>query len=366
VVGCYPEKIISNPVGALSRIKSGRNHKGSRSVMIDMKAVVYYEYGPPEVLHVEEVPNPVPKDNEILVRVHAASVNFGDLLARNFKNTPLSKFYMPTPLWLPVRLAFGWNKPKVPILGSEFSGVVESAGKSVKKFKVGDEVFGYPGQKMGAYAEYLTIGEDRMVGFKPGNMTHEEAACLPYGAIMANDHLKRVKIKPGWKVLVNGASGSIGSAGAQLAKHYGAEVTGVCSTRGIDHLKALGLDKIIDYRKEDFTGNGEKYDLIYDILGKSTFSKVLGSLKDNGIYLNASFKTGKVLQMLKTKLMGKKKVICALASERSEDMTLITELAGNGVLSSVMDRTFPMGKASEAHEYAESGEKKGNVAITIS
>jgi len=330
-----------------------------------MKAIVYKEYGPPEVLKVEEVEKPNPKDNELLVRVHATTVNFGDLLARNFKNAPLSKFYMPLPLWLPVRIAFGWNKPKIGILGSEFSGVVESVGKDVKEFNVGDEVFGYPGQKMGAYAEYLCIPEDKMVGIKPKTMTHEEAACVPYGAIMANDHLKRVNIQSGQKVLVNGASGGIGSAGVQLAKYYGAEVTGVCGTNGLEYVKALGADHVIDYRAEDFTKNGETYDVIYDILGKSTFSRCKGSMAENGVYLNASFKTGKVLQMFRTKLIGKKKVICAFASEKHEVMSHIRDLVEAGKLRAIMDRTFTMEEASEAHRYIEGDRKKGNIAITI-
>jgi NADPH:quinone reductase-like Zn-dependent oxidoreductase len=330
-----------------------------------MKAVVYNEYGPPEVLQIEEVPDPVPKDNELLVKVHAASVNFGDLIARNLKNTPLSKFYMPTFLWLPVRIAFGWKKPRVRILGSEFSGIVASIGKRVTKFKVGDEVFGYPGQKMGAYSEFITIAEDKMVAIKPRNMTHEEAAVIPYGLIMANDHLKRVDIHPGQKVLINGASGGIGSAGVQLAKYYGAEVIGVCSARRMEFVKALGADHVIDYTKEDFTKNGEIYHVIYDILGKSTFSSCRNSLKENGIYLNASFKTGKNLQMLRTKIVGKKKVICAFASEKQKEMSFFRDLAEKGKVRSVIDRTFPMEKTSEAHRYIEDGNKQGSIAIKI-
>lgn len=330
-----------------------------------MKAVVYKEYGPPEVLRLEDVERPAPKENELLVRVHATTVNFGDLLARNFKNTPLGKFYMPLPLWLPVRLAFGWNKPKVRILGSEFSGVVESVGKNVRGFQKGNEVFGYLGQRMGAYAEYLCIPEDKMVGIKPKNMTHEEAASIPYGAIMANEHLKRVTIRPGQKVLVNGASGGIGSAGVQIAKYRGAEVTGVCGPQGQGYVKALGADHVIDYGKEDFTANGEAYDVVYDILGKSTFSKCKNSLTDNGTYLNASFKTGKILQMIRTKIVGKKKVLCVFAGEKHEDMAHIRDLAEAGGLRAIIDRTFPMERAAEAHRYVEDGRKRGSVVITL-
>jgi NADPH:quinone reductase-like Zn-dependent oxidoreductase len=331
----------------------------------EMKAVVREEYGAPDVLKLQEVESPAPEDKELSVRVHATTVNFGDLLARNFKNTPLSRFSMPLPLWLPVRIALGWNKPRIRILGSEFSGIVESVGKDVKSFKEGDEVFGYLGQRMGAYAESLCIPEDKMVGIKPKNMTHEEAACLPYGAIMAHDHLKRVGIRPGLRVLVHGASGGIGSAGVQLAKHYGAEVTGVCGTQGQDYVKALGADHVIDYGKEDFTTNGESYDVIYDILGKGTFAKCKNSLRDNGIYLNASFKTGKILQIVWTKALGKKKVVCAFARERHEDMALIRGLAEAGRLKAIIDRTFPLEKAADAHRYVEEGRKRGSVVITI-
>ena len=204
-----------------------------------------------------------------------------------------------------------------------------------------------------------------MVGIKPKNMTHEEATCIPYGAIMANEHLKRVMIRPGQKVLVNGASGGIGSAGVQIAKYRGAEVTGVCGTYGQEYVKALGADHVIDYGKEDFTTNGEAYDVIYDILGKGTFAKCKNSLTDDGTYLNASFKTGKILQMIRTKIAGKKKVLCVLARERHEDMSSIRDLAEAGGLRAIIDRTFPLEKAAEAHRYVEDGRRRGSVVITI-
>jgi NADPH:quinone reductase-like Zn-dependent oxidoreductase len=332
---------------------------------INLKAIVRDEYGPPDVLKREEVERPVPKDRELLVRVHATTVNFGDLLARDLKNMPLARFHMPWPLWLPVRIAFGWNKPKVRILGSEFSGVVESAGKDVQEFRKGDEVFGYLGQRMGAYAEFLCVPEDKMVGIKPKNMTHGEAASIPYGAIMAQDHLRRARIRPGQKVLVNGASGAIGSAAVQLAKYYGAEVTGVSGAPGQDYMKALGADHVIDYGKEDFATNGEAYDIIYDILGKRSFSECKDSLTEDGTYLNASFKTGKIFQMVRTRIVGKKKVLCPFARERHEDMASIRELAEAGNLKAVIDRTFPLEKAAEAHRHAEEGRKRGPVVITI-
>jgi NADPH:quinone reductase-like Zn-dependent oxidoreductase len=330
-----------------------------------MKAVVYNEYGPPDVLHVEEVPKPVPKNNEILVKVHATTINFGDLFARNLKKKKSKDFHMPSILFPVVKMTFGGRKPKVKVLGSEFSGVVESVGDKVTRFRAGDEVFGYPGQAMGAYAEYLTIKESKMIGKKPQNLTHEEAACLPYGTIMAFDHLEKVDLKPGMKVLVNGASGGIGSIGMQLAKTRGAEVTGVCGPAMIDYVKKLGANKVIDYRKTDFTRNGEKYHVIYDILGKRKFSEVKDSLTENGIYLNASFKGRKVVQSILNNPFSSKKIICAFASENPSKMKDFKELAERGVIKPEIDRIFEMEEAAIAHKYIEDGKKKGNVVIRI-
>lgn len=330
-----------------------------------MKAIVYTEYGSPDVLHVQEVAKPAPKENEILVRVHAAPVNFGDLLARDFASVSPGEFNMPALLWLPSRLAFGWNKPKKPILGSEFSGEVDSVGSAVTRFKPGDAVYGYTGQAMGAYAEYLCIAEDKAVARKPANMSHAEAAAVPYGAIMARNLLKQANIQPGQKVLINGASGSIGAAAVQLAKNAGAEVTGVCSTRRLAYVKALGADKIIDYTVEEFTGNGETYDLIFDVLGRSSFSKCADSLKPGGIYLLASFKTNALLQMLRTSLGGDKKVICALASEQPGDLDFIKELIEAGRYKAIVDKCFPLDEAAAAHRYVEDGLKQGAVVIGV-
>jgi NADPH:quinone reductase-like Zn-dependent oxidoreductase len=263
-----------------------------------MKAVVYHQYGPPDVLHLEKVEKPVPGDNEILIRVHAASVNYGDLIARDFKNLPLRKFNMPLPLWLPSRIVFGFRKPKITILGSEFAGEVEAVGKDVRRFHPGDRVFGYRGMKMGTYAEYLCMPEEGCMAHKPANMSNEEAAVVPYGAIMALNLLRKADIHPGQKVLINGASGGIGSAAVQLARHhFGAEATGVCGTPRLDYVKSLGADTVIDYTKEDFTRNGRTYDLIFDILGKSSFSRCRNSLAPGGQYLLASFKTKQLMQM---------------------------------------------------------------------
>ena len=330
-----------------------------------MKAIVYTEFGPPDVLHLKEEEKPAPKDNEILVRVHATPVSYGDMTARNFKNISSRKFHMPLPLLFATRMVFGFNKPKINVLGSEFAGEVEAIGKDVIRFKAGDQVMGYLGQRMGAYAEYLCMPEDGSVAKKPSNMTYAEAATVPYGAIMATSLLRKGNIQSGQKVLVNGASGGIGSAAVQLAKHYGAEVTGVCGTQRLDFVKALGADKVIDYTKEDFTQNGEAYDLIFDILGKSSFAQSKRSLTATGRILYASFKTKHLLQMLWTSLYGSQKVICAMASEKSEDLVFVKEQVEAGKFHTIVDRCYPMERAAEAHRYAESGQKRGFVVITM-
>ena len=329
-----------------------------------MKAIVYTEYGPPDVLHLKEVDKPAPKDKEILVRVYAISVNIGDIWARNFKEISPRKFSMPLPLWLPARMYFGFTKPKINILGSEFAGEIESVGKDVRLFKVGDPVFGYRGQSMGANAEYLCMAENGLVAIKPANMTYEEAAAIPYGTLTALNLLRKVNIQRGQKVLINGASGGIGSAAVQLAKYFGAEVTGVCATPRLELVQALGADHVIDYTKEDFTKSGETYDLIFDILGKSSFSRCKNSLKQNGRYLLASFKMAQLFQMLWTSIVGDKKVICALSSEHPEDLMFIKELVEAGKIKSIIDKRYPLEQIAEAHRYIEKGQKKGNVVIT--
>ncbi len=330
-----------------------------------MKAIVYTEYGSPDVLHLADVAKPAPKDNEVLIRVHATPVNYGDITARNFKSITLRKFNMPAPLWLPARLAFGFRKPKKLILGSEFAGEIEAVGAAVTRFKPGDQVFGYRGQSMGAYAEYVCMPEAGALAIKPANMTYEEAATVPYGALTALSLLRKVNIQRGQKVLVNGASGGIGSAAVQLAKHFGAEVTGVCSTPRASFVKALGADKVIDYTREDFTRNGETYDLIFDVLGKSSLERGRHSLKPNGRYLFASFKMKQVLQMLWTKIAGSQKIICALSSEKADDLAFIKGLVEAGQYKAIIDKRYPLAQAAEAHRYVEAGQKQGNVVITL-
>ncbi len=330
-----------------------------------MKAIVYEKYGPPDVLQLKEVEKPIPKDNEVLIRIYATSVTYGDIMTRNMRKISPRKFTMPLPLWLPIRIMFGFRKPRKKILGSELSGEIESIGKDVKLFRKGDQVFGYRGMNMGAYVEYLCMPEEGTVAIKPANMTYEEAAVVPYGALMALNLLRKVNIQSGQKVLINGASGGIGSAAVQLAKYFGAEVTGVCSTPRLELVKSLGADKVIDYTKEDFTKSGETYNLIFDILGKSSFSRCKRSLKKNGRYLLASFKTRQLFQMLGTKIKGSKKVICALALEKTEDLIFIKELIEAGKIKSIIDRRYPLEQIPEAHSYVEKGHKKGNLVITV-
>ncbi len=331
-----------------------------------MKAIVFTEYGSPDVLRLKNVPKPTPKENEILVRVYATPVNYGDLTARNFANLTASQFNMPAPLFLPARLSFGWNKPKTNILGSELAGQVETVGAAVTKFRPGDQVFAYVGMKMGANAEYLCIPETGTVALKPANLTYTEAATLPYGAIMASSLLRKAHLQPGQKVLINGASSGIGSMAVQLAKHLGAEVTGVCGTPRLDFVRSLGADKVIDYTQEDFTQNGETYDLIFDILGKSSFARLKHSLTPNGIYLLASYKMKAVFQMLWTAVIrSQQKVICAFAEEKAQDLVFVKELAEAGQIKTIIDRCFPLEQAAKAHRYVEAGGKKGPVVITV-
>jgi NADPH:quinone reductase-like Zn-dependent oxidoreductase len=329
-----------------------------------MKAIVYTEYGPPDVLQLKEVAKPAPKDNELMVKIYAAAVNYGDISARNFGNVSPREFNMPFLFWLPARMAFGFRKPKKQILGSEFAGEIEAVGKDVKRFKVGDPVFGYRGPSFGAYAEYLCMPEDGLVAIKPANMSYEEAAAVPYGALTALNLLRKVDIQPGQKVLINGASGAIGSAAVQIAKHFGAEVTGVCGSPGLAFVQALGADKVIDYTQEDFTQNGETYDLIFDILGRSSFSRCKGSLKPNGRYLLASFKFKQLWQMVWTSLRGGQKVICALSMEKPADLMLVKEMVEAGQIKTIIDRRYPLVQAAEAHRHVETGHNKGKVVIT--
>lgn len=321
-----------------------------------MKAIVYTKYGPPDVLQLKDVEKPVPKANEVLIKIFATSVTRYDCWARSCKARAGMGFLM--------RIWFGIGKPKQPVLGTEFAGEIEAVGKSVKRLKKGDKVFGYPGMNLGAYAEYICIPEDKVIA-KPANVTCEEAAGVLQGALTALFFLRKAHIRQGQKVLILGASGGVGIYSVQLAKHhFGAEVTGVCSTSKMEFVKSMGADRVIDYTKEDFAKRGESYDIIFDTFGKSSFSSSR-SLRKNGTYLFATFGLPQLFHMLRLKLASSKKAISPLLKETTEDLIFIRELVEHGKIKPVIDRCYPLEKAAEAHRYVEEGHKKGNVVITV-
>jgi NADPH:quinone reductase-like Zn-dependent oxidoreductase len=328
-----------------------------------MQAIIFEKYGPPEVLKVGELPKPVPKDTEVLVRVRATSVNYGDLVARNFKAITPAQFNMTALFWLMAKLYFGVGKPKHPVLGSEFSGVVESAGSKVTASKPGDEVFGYLGQKMGAYAEYVCVPENDCFVPKPAGLPHDEAAVLPYGAVMAWYLLGKAGVRKGQKVLVNGASGGIGSAAVQIAKHLGAEVTGVSGTPRVEYVRSLGADAVIDYTKENLADRGERWDLIVDVRGRLPFAEAKSLLNENGTVLSVSFKLRHLLQMLRTSFGGKRKMLCAIAPGKVADLRAVRELIEKGALKARVAERFAFTDAPAAHRVMEEGRNTGAVVI---
>jgi NADPH:quinone reductase-like Zn-dependent oxidoreductase len=324
-----------------------------------MKAIVYTKYGSADVLHLQEVEKPTPKDNEVLIKVHASSVTAGDCNARGF-------VFVPPGFGFLSRVMFGLRKPKQPILGTELSGEIVQVGKDVKLFKQGDQIFGIS-EKFGAYAEYTCMAEDATLVIKPANLTCAEAAAIPFGANTALYFLRDMaKLQSGQKVLIIGASGCTGVYAIQLAKYFGAEVTGVCSTRNLEMVLSLGADHAIDYTKEDFTQNGEIYDVIFDMVpGKSSFSRYKSSLKPNGLYLAGAGGLESIAQMVRTTLTGGKKVIAGMAPDRVEDLVFLKELLETGKLKPVIDRRYPLEQTAEAHRYADTGHKRGSVVITI-
>ena len=322
-----------------------------------MKAIVCPKYGPPDVLQLEEVERPAPADNEVLVKVHAATVLAGDCGLRSLK--------LPLLLQLLVRIGFGFRGPRRRILGQELAGEIESVGKEVKLFKKGDQVFAATGFRLGAYAEYNCLPEKGPVAIKPANMTYGEAATVPVGGLHALHFLRKGNIQSGQKVLINGAGGSIGTFAVQLAKSLGAEVTAVDSTAKLEMLCSIGADKVIDYTKEDFTKSGEIYDVIFDVVGKSSFSGCIRSLKEKGFYLLGNPGLSQRVRGRWTSMTGSKKVIGGTASFEAENLIFLRELIEAGKIKSVIDRRYPLEQTSEAHRYVDTGQKTGNVVITV-
>jgi NADPH:quinone reductase-like Zn-dependent oxidoreductase len=321
-----------------------------------MKAMVYERYGSPDVLEMRDVPKPVPKDDEILVRVRATTVTSGDWRVRSLE--------LPAGFGPLGRLMFGIRKPRQPILGVEFAGMVEAVGKSVTRFRAGDAVFGIDGMRMGCHAEFKCIRETGAVVGKPEGLGFEEAACLPFGGTTALDFLRRGRVKAGEKVLVNGASGAVGTAAVQLARHLGAEVTAVCSGENADLVKSLGAESVIDYKREDFTRNGRTYDVIMDTAGTAPFSRCKGSLREGGRLLIVLGGLPSLLAVPWRNLTSGRKVVAGPAGERAEDVGLLGELAASGRFRPVIERHFAFEELAEAHRHVDRGRKKGNVVVT--
>ncbi len=322
-----------------------------------MKAIVCTRYGPPEVLQTDEVEKPVPKDDEVLIEIYATSVTAGDCEIRRFK--------MPAWIWLPARLGFGIRGPRNKILGQELAGEIESVGKDVSRFKKGDRVFARTGFGLGAYAEYKCMPENGVIAIKPANMSYEEAACVPMGGLEALHYLSKGNIRSGQQVLINGAGGSIGTFAVQIAKSFGAEVTGVDRAEKLDMLLSIGADHIVDYKKEDFSRSGKTYDVILDMTGKISFSACIRSLNKKGSLLLANPSLSHMIRGAWTSKTGSKKIITGGMSEKDDGLILLRELIETGKIRSVIDRRYPLEKMVEAHRYVDEGHKKGNVAIIV-
>jgi NADPH:quinone reductase-like Zn-dependent oxidoreductase len=321
-----------------------------------MKAILYSRFGPPEVLEVKEIPKPTPQDHEILIKVHATSVTAGDWRCRSR--------IVPKGFGLLAGTFLGFTKPRQPILGSELSGEIESVGKAVRKFKVGDPVFAFTDTSMGCYVEYKCMPEDGGLARKPANLSYEQAAALSFGGTTALWFLRTAKIRTGDRVLINGASGGVGTAAVQLAKHFGAHVTGVCGSGNIALVESIGADAVFDYTQADFTRNGESYDLIVDTAGTAPFSRSKGSLKEGGRLLQVLGTLPDLLQAPWIALTTNKQVIAGTARASAEDLRFLADLAASGRFKPIIDRVYPFEQMVEAHRYVDTGHKRGNVVIT--
>jgi len=322
-----------------------------------MKAAVYERYGPPEVVTIRDVPKPTPGERDILIRTVATTVNSGDWRVRSLG--------VPTGFGLISRLVFGLHRPKQPILGMEVSGVVEAVGPGVTRFAVGDEVFSFDGAGMAGHAEYKCLSEDKPIARKPANISHQEAAALSFGGTTALDFYRRARLQSGERVLVNGASGTVGLAAVQLARHFGAHVTGVCSTGNRELVQSLGADRVIDYTQEDFTRVGESWHVIVDTAGTAPHSRSKAALADAGRLLLVLGGMPSLLAIPWINLTTRHQVIGGPAAERADDVRILAELAEAGQYRAVIDRTYPFEEIVEAHRHVDTGHKKGSVVVTV-
>jgi NADPH:quinone reductase-like Zn-dependent oxidoreductase len=325
-----------------------------------VKAILHTHYGSPDLLEFREIEKPAPKNNEVLISIHATSISTGDCNVRNF--TFVTKSMLPF-----AKLMFGIGKPwKARVLGTELAGEVESAGENVTRFKAGDRVVASTGMAGGGHAQYACLPETGAVVIKPDSLSWEEAVAIPFGANTALYFLRDLgKIRAGHELLIIGASGAIGSAAVQLAKYSGATVTGVCSGANVELVKSLGADTVIDYTRDDFTKNGKTYDLIFDVVGATTFDRCQNSLKPNGIFLENIMELTDVVRVLWTSIAGRKKIKGGVAINNLKRMSFIAELVAAGKLRPVIDRSYPLEQLAEAFKYVERGHKKGNVVITV-
>ncbi|MCE1188296.1 MAG: NAD(P)-dependent alcohol dehydrogenase [Ignavibacteria bacterium] len=330
-----------------------------------MRAIVLTKYGNPDVLELLEKQTPEPREHEILIKIIATPVSYADLLVRNLRAVKYSDFNMPGIFLFLARFAFGFSKPKIKVLGSEFAGEIVKVGSSVTRFATGDLVFGYLGQNMGSYTSHLCIPESAMLTTKPCNISPEQACCVPMGALMAMEILKQVPLQKGNRVLIIGASGGIGSALIQLCKLQGAHVTGICGTERVSYIQNLGVDNFYDYQKSNFLQSDNTYDFIFDVLGRYSFKDCKARLTTNGKMIYISFKTKQLLQMIRTHFFGKQKVLCLLGSEKLENLEKLKALIESGSYTVKHGKVFPMNEAPKAHRYAESGKKDGPVIIKM-